>query len=105
MPTVPIPRRRTLVLVMVGVLLPTVFLLVRSVRLQREMLDFQNRILAEYARYSVDYAVAEVQSLIRAREREVHMHFHMLAMLQEFVPETELGRIEHTYPLIEHAFL
>jgi signal transduction histidine kinase len=98
-------RKRYLVLATLGILLPTVFLAGLSVQLQREMFGFQNRILDEYAHFSVDYAVSEVQDLIRAREREIHMHYRMAAVLQEFDPGPELRRIQDTYPMIDHAFL
>jgi hypothetical protein len=91
-------RKRYLVLATLGILLPTVFLAGLSVQLQREMFGFQNRILDEYAHFSVDYAVSEVQDLIRAREREIHMHYRMAAVLQEFDPGPELRRIQDTIP-------
>ncbi len=98
-------RKRYLLLATLGILLPTVFLAGLSVQLQREMFGFQSRILNEYARFSVDYAVSEVQDLIRAREREVHMHYRMAALLQAFDAGPELRRIQDTYPMIDHAFL
>ena len=49
-------RRRFLLLTTVGIILPVGFLAYLSVKLQREMFSFQNYILQEYARFSVDYA-------------------------------------------------
>ena len=98
-------RKRFLLLSILGVLLPTGVLAVLSLRLHREVFDFQNRILNEYALFSVDYAVSEVQNLIRSREREVHTYFRMVGLLQEFDPTIELGRIQEDYPLIAHAYL
>ena len=98
-------RRRYLALATLGILLPTAFLAFLSIRLQREMFRFQNSMLEETARFTADHAVERVQELIRAREREIHMHYRMVAMLQHFDAETELRRVEATYPLVARAFL
>ncbi len=100
-----VTRRRTLVLAALGILLPTVFLAYVSIRLQREMFRFQNHILEETARFTADHAVSQVQDLIRAREREIHMHYRMVAILQTFEAATELARVEQSYPLVSRAFL
>ena len=98
-------RKRFLLLSTLGVLLPTGVLAFLSLRLHREVFDFQNRILNEYALFSVDYAVSEVQNLIRSREREVHAYFRMVGLLPGFYPAVELARIQEDHPLIAHAFL
>src|SRR5262245_4682530 len=98
-------RKRTLVLAALGILLPTAFLAYLSIRLQREMFGFQNHILVETARFTADHAVSQVQDRIRAKEREIHMHFRMVAMLQRFDPSTELQRVEASYPYVDRAFL
>ena len=98
-------RRRYLVLAMLGILLPTAFLAFLSIRLQREMFRFQNHILEETARFTADHAVSQVQDRILAKEREIHMHYRMVAMLQRFDPSTELHRVEETYPFVTRAFL
>jgi len=98
-------RKRFLLLSTLGVLLPTSILTFLSLRLHRDVFQFQNRILNEYALFSVDYAVSEVQNLIRSREREVHAYFRMLGMVQTFDPQRDLARIQEHYPLIAHAYL
>jgi len=98
-------RKRTLVLAALGILLPTAFLAFLSIRLQREMFGFQNHILEETAHFTADHAVSQVQDRIRAKEREIHMHFRMVALLQRFDPATELARVEATYPYVDRAFL
>jgi signal transduction histidine kinase len=98
-------RKRFLLLTTVGIILPVAFLAYLSVKLQREMFSFQNYILQEYARFSVDYAVSQVQELVRAREREVHMHYRLVAKLQEFDPGRELQHVEASYPMVDNAFL
>lgn len=98
-------RRRFVALATLGILLPIVFLAGLSVQLQREMFGFQSRILDEYAHFLVDYAVSEVQDLIRSHERQIHMHYRMAAVLQEFDAGPELRRILDTYPMVDHAFL
>jgi len=98
-------RKSFLLLSTLGVLLPTGVLAVLSIRLHREVFQFENRILNEYALFSVDYAVSEVQNLIRSREREVHTYFRMVGLLQDFDPNVELEKIQKDYPLISHAYL
>ena len=79
-----VTRRRYLLLALLGILLPTAFLAFLSIRLQREMFRFQNHILEETARFTADHAVSQVQDRILAKEREIHMHYRMVAMLQRF---------------------
>ena len=98
-------RKRFLLLTTVGIILPVASLAYLSVKLQREMFSFLNYILQEYSRFSVDYAVSQVQELVRAREREVHMHYRLVAKLQEFDPGRELQRVEASYPMVDNAFL
>jgi len=98
-------RKRYLLLAMLGILLPTAFLAYLSIQLQREMFGFQNHILEETARFTADHAVSQVQDRIRAKEREIHMHYRMVAMLQRFDAGTELRRVEETYPFVSCAFL
>jgi signal transduction histidine kinase len=104
-PAARLTRKRIIVLTILAVLLPTAFLGYLSVKLQRDMFEFQNRILDEYALYSVDYAVSAVQDRIRSKERAVHTQFQIAAAAHDFEPGAALRRLQESYPLIEHAFL
>lgn len=105
MPSLRFTRKRIIGLTMLGVLLPTAFLGYLSVRMQRDMFRFQNRILDEYALFSIDYAVSEVQDRIRNHERTVYLQLRLASLAPDFQAGDALRRLEETFPIIHHAFL
>jgi signal transduction histidine kinase len=100
------PSRQTyLVLTLAGVLVPTLFLTLFGLNLVRRLFGFQDEILTEYSRFSVEFAASEFNRYITSAQREIAQHLQLLALVDRFVPEDELRRIETTYPLVQDAWL
>src|SRR5262245_34541294 len=97
-------RRGYVALTIAGILVPTLFLGVLGLHLVQRHFRFQNQILEEYGRFSVEYAASEIQRAIVTEERDIASYLQLVALVTGFKPEDELRRAEWTYPLIEHAF-
>ena len=101
---IPWSRQRYVLLSIAGILLPTIFLSLLGLHLVRRQYRFQNQILAEYSRFSVDYTATELQHAITDEERGIASQLQMVALLKGFVVGDELRRLEDTNAMIEGAF-
>ena len=98
-------RRGFLLLCVGGMLVPTLVLSLLGLHWVRRGNRFQNEILQEYGRFSVEYAAAEITRLITEEQRAVAAYLQLAALLDNFHAESELGRLEVTHPLIQSAYL
>jgi len=104
-PQVRFSRRGLIVLAAAGIVAPTLVLALLGFGLVDRLFHFQNEILQDYSRFSVEYAAGEIERQVMSQERDIVAYMQMVSYSEPFVPERELGRVELEYPIIEHAFL
>jgi len=105
LPSIHLSRRGFLLLCVGGMLVPTLVLSLLGLHWVRRGHGFQNEILQEYGRFSVEYAATEITRLITEEQRAVAAFLQLVALLDDFDPDSELGRLEVTHPLIYCSYL
>ncbi len=104
-PHLRISRRSVVTLAIAGILLPTLVLTLVGFDLVKRLFHFQNEILQDYSRFSVQYAADEIVRQVTDDERSIASYLQLVSFTDSFVPEMELRRAELEYPLIDNAFL
>ena len=97
-------RRGYVALTIAGIVLPTLLLGALGLYFVQRHFRFQEQILAEYSRFSVDYAASEIERAIFGEESDIAGYLQLAALVDEFQPAEELRRAELTYPILENAF-
>jgi signal transduction histidine kinase len=92
-------------LAIAGIVLPTLLLAFIGFGLVLRSYRFQNEILQNYSRVSVEHARDEIERRVVAEERDIAAYVQLVALADPFVPELELRRVELEHSLVEHAFL
>jgi signal transduction histidine kinase len=104
-PHLRISRRGLVTLAIAGILVPTLVLALVGFDLVKHLFHFQNEILQDYSRFSVQYAADEIVRQVTDDERSIVSYLQLVSYTDSFVPEMELRRAELEYPLIDNAFL
>jgi len=104
-PHLRISRRGVVTLAIAGILVPTLVLALVGFDLVKHLFHFQDEILQDYSRFSVQYAADEIVRQITADERSIASYLQLVSYTESFDPEMELRRAELEYPLIDNAFL
>jgi signal transduction histidine kinase len=92
-------------LAVAGIVLPTLLLALIGFGLVDRLFRFQDQILQNYSRFSVEHAGDEIERQITAEESDIASYLQLVALADPFSPELELRRAELEHPIIEHAFL
>jgi signal transduction histidine kinase len=98
-------RRGFVLLAIAGIVLPTLMLAVIGFGLVHRSYRFQNDILQNYSRFSVEHTAEDIEQHVVSEERDIAAFVQLAALADPFVPELELRRTELEHPVIEHAFL
>ena len=104
-PSPRLTRRSYVALTIAGILLPTLLLGALGLHLVQRHADFQEQILQEYSRFSVEYAATEIERAIFEQEGDIANYLQMAALVEPFQAPEELRRAELTHPSIENAFV
>ena len=104
-PNLHLSRRGFVLLAIAGIVLPTLMLAVIGFGLVHRSYRFQNEILQNYSRFSVEHAAEDIERHVVSEERDIAAFLQLAALADPFVPELELRRTELEHSVIEHAFL